>query len=155
LGRWDEASTALEWARRFDLEGINAEMVHQWGLELAAVRGESDLAERDAAQIVGLSSFFADSMLRGFGEFALWQGRPSDARDILDQGLAIMDHRPDTGVTLVGPACWLRLRAEADLVAGRRGASPVDSVIEPLLRRIEAAMDDARRRRPNHVALAD
>jgi DNA-binding CsgD family transcriptional regulator/tetratricopeptide (TPR) repeat protein len=156
LGRWDEASAALAWSRRFDLEGINAEMVHQYGVEFGALRGDFDLASRDAAELVRLSSLYADSMARAFGELALWQGRPAEAREITDRGLAIIDQKPDEGVIWSGPTCWIRLRAEADLAArGQSDAGSRTAVVHGVARRIDAIVEDARVRRPNHLALAE
>jgi DNA-binding CsgD family transcriptional regulator len=139
LGRWAEARALLDEGLDLDPVGRPAVWLRINRARLDTEQGRFDEAAAHLARArriddeLGETELYRSALLAGQAELAAWQGRLTDVRAALDEGLRrVQDDRPPD------PAlAWLAanvLRAEADAAESARA------------RRDEAALAEARRR---------
>jgi class 3 adenylate cyclase/tetratricopeptide (TPR) repeat protein len=124
LGRWAEAETILSDGLRIDPQGDQAISLRKDRGRLRAGVGDFRGAATDlaAARERATRAHRADSLpglAAAMAELAIWEGRISDARKAVSEGLGLL---ADTDEFLAIPAlCALGLRIEADAARTARG----------------------------------
>ncbi len=146
LGRWSEASDAVDEAWALRPAGADALEVRLARCRLQVGRGEFVEADEDlrAVDLLALDGTGEDAPPAGPSDdpdsaavaprrgtvasryrvplltlragIEMWRGRPDLARDLVARGLDVAEHTPDD-VFLVAPLVWHGLRAEAEAVA--------------------------------------
>ena len=124
LGRWVEAEAILSEGLRIDPQGDQAISLRKDRGRLRAGLGDFEGAAADlvAAQDLAKRAHRVDSLpalAAAAAELAIWEGRLSDARKAVSDGLSLL---ADTDEVLAIPAlCALGLRIEADANLMARG----------------------------------
>ena len=158
LGRWAEASDAVDEAWALSPTGADALEVRLARCRLQVGRGEFVEADEDlrAVDLLALDGTGEDTVspddeatapprrgtvasryrvplltLRSGVE--MWRGRPDLARTLVARGLDVAEHTPDD-VFLVAPLVWHGLRAEAEAVA--RGMASDRAALDRLARHV-------------------
>ncbi|GAA4912923.1 putative ATPase [Actinomycetospora succinea] len=158
LGRWAEASDAVDEAWALSPTGADALEVRLARCRLQVGRGEFVEADEDlrAVDLLALDGTGEDSVspddeatapprrgtvasryrvplltLRSGVE--MWRGRPDLARTLVARGLDVAEHTPDD-VFLVAPLVWHGLRAEAEAAA--RGMATDRTALDRLARHV-------------------
>ncbi|HSK60634.1 MAG TPA: AAA family ATPase [Actinomycetospora sp.] len=146
LGRWSEASDAVDEAWALRPTGADALEVRLARCRLQVARGEFAEADEDlrAVDLLALDGTGEDAppavtsddpdaasvaprrstvasryrvpLLTLRSGIEMWRGRPDLARDLVAHGLDVAEHTPDD-VFLVAPLVWHGLRAEAEAAA--------------------------------------
>ncbi|MFC5138478.1 ATP-binding protein [Actinomycetospora rhizophila] len=137
LGRWAEASDAVDEAWALSPTGADALEVRLARCRLQVGRGEFVEADEDlrAVDLLALDGTGEDAsapddpprrgtvasryrvpLLTLRSGVEMWRGRPDLARGLVARGLDVAEHTPDD-VFLVAPLVWHGLRAEAEAAA--------------------------------------
>ncbi|MEJ2859951.1 helix-turn-helix transcriptional regulator [Actinomycetospora flava] len=158
LGRWSEASDAVDEAWALSPTGADALEVRLARCRLQVGRGEFVEADEDlrAVDLLALDGTGEDSaapddrtpgpprrgtvasryrvpLLTLRSGVEMWRGRPDLARTLVARGLDVAEHTPDD-VFLVAPLVWHGLRAEAEAAA--RGMATDRAALERLARHV-------------------
>ncbi|GAA4802557.1 LuxR family transcriptional regulator [Actinomycetospora chlora] len=172
LGRWAEASDAVDEAWALAPTGADALEVRLARCRLQVGRGEfveadedlravdllaldgtgedadttpaAEAAEADAPRRATVASRYRVPLLTLRSGVEMWRGRPDLARDLVARGLDVAEHTPDD-VFLVAPLVWHGLRAEAEAVSHGMGAD------RPALDRLARHVAHLERRVPHTV----
>ncbi|MDX6703103.1 MAG: hypothetical protein QOF26_3329 [Baekduia sp.] len=140
LGRWDEASAALDEALLAPQAigvGRAAALVER--AELDALRGDGTQAERlvaeaDAAQRQAVGSMWTAPATAARAAAAIWDGRPADVRAVVAQQLAGGDEDDAMAAYYLGPIVAVGARAEADLATRARATGDAQAEAEAIAR---------------------
>jgi DNA-binding NarL/FixJ family response regulator len=140
LGRWDEASEALD-------EALLAPQA--WGVgraaalveraELDALRGdvartERLVAEAEAAQRQAVGSMWTAPLTTARATAAIWDGRAADVRALVERELAAAEDEDDMAAYYLGPILAVGARAEADLATQARATGDAGAEAEAIAR---------------------
>ena len=146
LGRWDEATEALVRAQQYELSRVNELEVEGMLLQLEALRGQFDAANRRALRVSLLAARHTTGTApTALAERALWQDDPLAAR----AALVRIDDHPGIPARYLGKAFATGIRAEADLAALARSRHDDAQLAgsrargSALLARMRAAFADA------------
>jgi len=114
LGRWDEASAALEAGRELDATGAGTTWLNAVAGRLAALRGDAEAADAlfSAIDAEGLDADLAAEASAARAEWAILAGRAGDASAAVAAGLAALAGLDD--ILWTAPLLALGLRAAAD-----------------------------------------
>ncbi|MFN2496301.1 MAG: AAA family ATPase [Pseudonocardiaceae bacterium] len=148
LGRWDEATSAIEEAWALRPSGAEALDVRLARCRLLIGRGHFDAAEEDLEAVETLSMTtvgprYRTPLLTLRAGLEMWRGRPEVARRLVRQGLEAVEQ---TGgdIWLLAPLVWHGLRAEAEVAALAPGR-PTDDLerLRGHMQHLAARADDA------------
>jgi DNA-binding CsgD family transcriptional regulator len=173
LGRWEEADALLERARGYVASGAPEILLNERLALLEVDRGQLDGAAERIAFLRRLIGGSADPQwtlpfVELCAELALWQRRPKDAQDEIEQALRRLQLSLEPGnrgpfdagnISRLGPVIALAVRAAADqaeLVGGRPEAQSAEirRVMSGYLDLMRAIDGENRRRRSSQVRLA-
>ncbi|MHC1562563.1 helix-turn-helix transcriptional regulator [Actinomycetospora sp. C-140] len=158
LGRWAEASDAVDEAWALSPTGADALEVRLARCRLQVGRGEFVEADEDlravdllaldgtgeedpepddpddrAPRRVTVASRYRVPLLTLRSGVEMWRGRPDLARGLVARGLDVAEHTPDD-VFLIAPLVWHGLRAEAE--AAGRGMTTDRATLDRLARHV-------------------
>jgi DNA-binding NarL/FixJ family response regulator len=127
LGNWDVAEAAARRADMIGPLGINTIIIAELLARLELSRGRFDQAAARLSAVVGPAERAGDVQFvvpvrTSLAELALWQGRPGDAADHVDAGLALISHSPEVRIDELH-ALGLRAHADAAELARVRRSS--------------------------------
>jgi DNA-binding CsgD family transcriptional regulator/tetratricopeptide (TPR) repeat protein len=163
LGRWDEAAARLRRTARLKLR-FAAELLHHLLVgQLSVARGDFQQASSSLQRAremcsPGVDADFLVGVHAAWAELALWEGRPEDAREEVQQALGALD---GPGDPLYAPMLYsLGVRAEADVaeqVRPLRREAECDrarETAETLLRGLDQLIERHSLKKPSAEALA-
>jgi DNA-binding CsgD family transcriptional regulator len=130
LGRWTEASDAFERAAACGLQATSASdpiLGSRLG-HLEALRGDPN--SLGPLRIVNRAWIIQFNPFRGPAERALWAHETLVARDVLRAPLERVGDRTEVSPRYFGWACWLALRAEADIAIAARAQRQAQALAE-------------------------
>jgi DNA-binding NarL/FixJ family response regulator len=153
LGRWDEAEAAARRAEDIGPLGINRILVAELRARIALSQGRFDEAASLLAAVAAGADRAGDVQFvvpvrASLAELSLWQGRPDEAVELVNGGLALIAHSPEIRVARLH-ALGLRAYADAaELARARRSADTERQAIAAG----EVLLDDVRRRHRDVIA---
>ncbi len=164
MGRWQDADGLLGRAEGYISSGIPEILLSERLALLEVGRGQHGAAAEHIALVRRLMGGSTDSqwtlpLLELIAELALWQRRPTEARDEIAKGLGRVG-RLDAGmISRLGPVIALAVRAEADQAELARGGPDARSdeirrVTSGYLGLMQEIDTENRRERPSLVRLA-
>jgi DNA-binding NarL/FixJ family response regulator len=147
LGRWDEASSALDEALLAPQAwGVGRAVALVERAELDALRGagagtERLIAEAEAAQRQAVGSMWTAPITTARAAVAIWDGRPADVRALVERELAAGQEQDDMAAYYLGPILAVGARAEADLATRARATGDAEAEAEAIARAGRLAKD--------------
>jgi DNA-binding CsgD family transcriptional regulator len=178
LGRWDAVELRIAELDGTELEPWNALTRGRVAGELALARGRLEDAARELrdaeALCEGAPTEYVPAVYAGLAELELWQGRPREARAIVEQGLQAtrgteeplyvpvlyaMGARVEAALAALGEheratAAASRLADELDALVAD-GSAPPSALAHAAVARAEAARAAGQDREPDWAAVAD
>ena len=145
LGRWDAAEAAARRAEVVGPLGINKIIVAELFARLDIARGRFDAAAERLSGVIAQAERAGDAQFivpvrSSLAELALWQGRPSEAVEHVNAGLARVEHSPDLRIVQLH-ALGARAHADvAELARARRSGDAEHEAVEAG-ERLQAAVE--------------
>ncbi|MDX6716991.1 MAG: hypothetical protein QOH30_3549 [Baekduia sp.] len=140
LGRWDDASAALDEALASpQVWGVGRAAALVERAELDALRGdgaatEALVAEAEIAQRQAVGSMWTAPLTTARAAAAIWDGRPADVRAVVERELAASEEHDDMAAHSLGPVVAVGARAEADLATRARATGDAEGEADAIAR---------------------